>query len=117
MSLKTILVTIEDTALAALKSAGTVLEGVVISDSQKLVAEVKQTDLGTTALNIISALESHTGTGAEKMEMLVADVVPALTKLVASGGLKGLVVSIESFALEFAQSAFNDFKAAIAKVA
>ncbi len=111
MSLKTFVVQIEDGMLDALKAAGTVLENFILGETQKLVAEVKASDLGTTALNIISALESHTGTGEEKFEMLVAAVVPALTKLVAGGGLAGLATTVEDFAIEFAQSAYNDFKA------
>lgn len=113
MTLKTVLVSIEDTALDALKAAGTVLDGFVISDGQKLVAEVKQTNLGTTALNVVSALDSKTMSGSDKMEIVVAALVPAITTLVSSGGLSGLVVTVEDFALEFAQSVFNDFKASV----
>ena len=102
-----------DDVLAVLKAAGKEIETFVMSEGQKLVASVKQTGLGTTALNIISALESHTATGTEKMEMLIAALVPALNSLEANGGLKGLVTSIEDFAREFAQSAYNDFKAAL----
>jgi hypothetical protein len=112
--LKTVLVQVEETALDALKATGTVLEGFVITEGQKLVAEAKQSDLGSTALNLVAALESHNGTGAEKMEMLVAAVVPAIVKFIAVGGLAGLATSVESFALEFGQSVFNDFRALMA---
>ena len=111
MSLKTLIVTIEEGAEDALKSIGGFLESFALGETQKLVAQVKQTDLGTTALNLIQAVNSHTGTGEEKLQMVVAALVPALTKLQNAGGLSGLVTSIEGFALEFAQSAYNDFKA------
>ncbi|MGI4732274.1 MAG: hypothetical protein ACRYFW_11040 [Janthinobacterium lividum] len=65
-------------------------------------------------MNIVSALESHTATGAEKMEMLIAAVTPALAKLKTSGGLSGLTTSAENFAKEFAQSVFNYFRAVAA---
>lgn len=111
MSLKTFIVQIEDAALEALKSAGTVLEAFVITESQKLVAEAKASNLGTLALNLIEVFASHDATGAQKMASVVGALVPAIETFVAGGGLKGLAVSAEDFALEFAQSAYNDFKA------
>ncbi len=114
MTIKTFIVKAEETALAALKTAGTILEHFVVSEVQSLVAEVKTTPLGTTAMNIVSALTAHSGSGEEKMEMLIASVTPALTKLKAAGGLNSLGASIEDFAKEFGQSVYNDFKAASA---
>lgn len=110
MSLKSFFISIEDDALAAIKAAGHVFESFAVGETQKLVAEVKTTDLGTTALNLINAVNSSSTTGVDKLSMVVGALVPALTKLQAGGGLAGLATSIESFALEFAQSAYNDFK-------
>lgn len=116
MSLKTVLVTIETSALAALKEAGHIIEDFVISETQKLVALVKASDLGTKAMNIVSELESATDTGSEKMAKLIGMVAGDLADLHAAGGLAGLETSIESFAKEFGQSVYNDFKAAAAGV-
>ena len=109
MSLKTFIVKAEETALAALKEAGTIIEHFVISEEQALVAKVKASDLGTTAMNLISAFTSHAGSGEEKMSMLIGAVMPALKKVEAVGGLEGLKTSVEDFAREFGQSAYNDF--------
>ena len=72
MSLKTIVLEIEETAIAAVKSLGGVVKSFVVTETQKLVAQTKATPLGTTAMNIVSALTSHTASGNEKMEMLIA---------------------------------------------
>lgn len=48
--------------------------------------------------------------GSEKLETVVAALVPLITKLGASGGLSAVIASVESFAIEFAQSVFQDFK-------
>lgn len=117
MSLKTILIAVEQDVLDFLTGAGKAIAAFAISETQKLVAEVKQTDLGTLALNLVQLLASHDLAGPAKLDAVVAALVPALTALEAKGGLAGLVTSIEDFARELAQSAYNDFKAALAKVA
>ena len=117
MTLKTVLVEIEDTAIDVLKEAGTIIEGIVITIGQQLVAKAKATPVGTMAMNVISLLESHQMTGEAKMASLIGMVTPAITHLEASGGLKGLETSVDDFVREFAQSAFNDFAAAIPKFA
>lgn len=101
-----------DDVLAVIKAAGKPVETFVMSELQKLVAETKQTTLGTDAFNLISALESSPAPGATKMAAVVAALVPIASDFVAGGGLPGLAVSVENFVREFAQSAYNDFKAA-----
>jgi hypothetical protein len=116
MSLKTILVTIEEHAIAELRHIGGIIEQVVISIGQKLVAEVKDSDLGTRAMNLISDLASKEMDGKAKMAKLLDDITGDLQALHAAGGLKGLETSIENFAKEFGQSAYNDFVAATKKL-
>ena len=111
-----IFVELEDDAIEILKSAGKAIEAFVLSEGQKLVAEVKQTYVGTVALNVISALQNHTMSGTDKLGAVVSAVVPLIQKLIATGGITGAITSVESFALEFAQSVYNDFKASIAKL-
>ncbi len=107
---------LEDDAIAILKAAGKAIETFVLSEGQKLVAEVKQTYVGTVALNVISALQSQAMSGDDKLGAVVSAVVPLIQKLISSGGISSAISSVESFALEFCQSVYNDFKAAIAKV-
>lgn len=114
MSFVTVL---EQDAIDILKAAGHAIEAFAISETQKLVAQAKTTPLGTLALNLVGVFESHDMSGEAKMASVVAALVPAITALVAGGGLPGLGVSIADFALEFAQSSFNDAAAALAKVA
>ena len=86
MSLKTVLVTIETSALAALRHAGHIIEDVVISIGQKLVAEVKQSDLGTRAMNLISELASTDHDGPTKMANLLDQLRDDVNALHAAGG-------------------------------
>ena len=111
-----IIAELEDDAVAVLKAAGKIVVPFVLTEGQKLVAEVKQTYVGTVAMNVVSALENQQMDGSEKLATVVAAVVPLITKLVASGGVSGAIASVESFALEFAQSVYNDFKADAAAV-
>jgi hypothetical protein len=111
-----IITILADDAIAALKAAGIAVESFVLPEGQKLVAQAKQTTLGTLALNLIQVFENHDLDGAAKMTAVVAALVQAIEKFVAGGGLPGLVTSVEDFALEFGQSVFNDFKADIANV-
>lgn len=104
-----------DDVLEVLKAAGKEVVTFVMSEEQKLVATAKQTRLGTDALNLISALESSSTSGATKMAAVVAALIPIATDFVATGGLSGLVNSVEDFVREFAQSVYNDFKAAAGK--
>ena len=115
--MSSIIVEIEDDVLTFLKSAGKAVETFALSESQKLVAEVKQTYVGTVAMNVIQALESQEMDTAEKFDAVVTAIVPLIQKLIASGGISGAVASVESFAREVAQSAYNDLKADIAKIA
>lgn len=106
---------IGDDILAVIKEAGKEIETFTMSEGQKLIAMAKQTQLGTDAMNLISALESSTTSGATKMAAVVAALVPIATDFAADGGLAGLETSVEDFVREFAQSAYNDFKAAAEK--
>ncbi|WP_267386548.1 hypothetical protein [Sphingomonas sp. GC_Shp_3] len=114
VTLKTFLIEAEDTAIAALKAAGHLIESFAVTECQKLVAQAKTLPVGTIAMNIVSALESHDASGPEKMVALIGAVTPALSILSTSDGLKGLETSVEDFAKEFGQSVFNDFRAASA---
>lgn len=116
MSLHTVLVTIEGDALAALRQVGHVIESVVVSETQALVAQVKNGDLGTKAMNIIAELASSADSGEQKMARLIGLVVGDLAALHAAGGIAGLTITVEDFAREFGQSAYNDFKAATVAV-
>ncbi|HLY90841.1 MAG TPA: hypothetical protein VKQ27_17800 [Acetobacteraceae bacterium] len=116
-NMTTILAVLEADAIAILKAAGKAVESFFLTETQKFVAQAKQTYLGTLGLNLIQTMESQSLTGEQKMETVVAMLVPAIEKFVASGGLPSLVGSVEDFAREFAQSLFNDFAADVAKIA
>ena len=51
-----------------------------------------------------------------KLANVVTAVTPLIEKFVAAGGISGAIASVESFAIEFAQSVYNDFKADAAAV-
>lgn len=116
MSLKTILVTVEEAAVAELKKIAGVIETTVITLAQKLAAEVLDSDLGTRTMNLISDLANKEMSDADKMNALLADITGDLDALHKAGGLKGLEVSVENFAKEFGQTAYNAFVAAKAAI-
>lgn len=112
MSLKTLLIEIEEEAVEAVEHLGGVIVHFVISEVQKLVAQAKETDLGTRAMNLVSELTSEAISGPEKMAKLVGMLVDDAGAFLAGGGVDGAVVEVENFVREFAQSAYNDFVAA-----
>ena len=114
MSLTTFLIEAEDTAIADLKKVGKIVEGIVITETQALVAKLKNTPVGTAAMNTIELLEETGKTGPEKFAELVTKEGPALaTAIEGAGGLKGLGLTLESIGGEFFNSLVNDFKAAV----
>lgn len=117
MTLKTVLVEIEDAALDALKAAGHIFENIVVTNTQTVVAKLKTLPIATTAMNLISSLVAHAGTGESKMNMLVGALTAGLQQVQASGGLVGLAISLLDLAKEFGQSLYNDFKAAAVPLA
>lgn len=117
MPVKTFLIKAEETALDALKSAGTIIEHIVITDTQAFVAEVKQLPIATLAMNLIEALMSHSLTGAQKMASVIGMLKPAVQAYKDAGGLQGLATSVEHIAEEAGQSLFTDVENALAKVA
>lgn len=116
-TVSTILIEVETDVLDFLKSAGKELKSFALTETAKLVAEVKATYVGTVAMNLIQVFDSQEMTAAEKFDAVVTTVVPLINKLVASGGVSKAIVSVEDFARELVQSAYNDLKAALAKVA
>lgn len=112
MSLKTILITIEESAISLVKSLGATVEDFVVTEVQKLVAEAKNTDLGTRAANLIELLTTESISGPEKMVKLVGELTSDAEAFLAGGGVNGAIIGVEHFVREFAQSAFNDFVAA-----
>lgn len=86
------------------KNVAAVIE---LTDAQKAVAALKNTSVGTAVAADIKALSSSTMTGAEKFEAVVANTLPLVTDLLATGGLKKAETEVADIAREFVQSVFN----------
>lgn len=102
-------------AEAALKAAGIAIETFVVTEAQKAVVILKQQDITTRALNLISAIASKSLTGTQKMTVVITDLESDYAAFVAAGGLKGLLAEGESVLRQFAQSVYDDFSADVAK--
>jgi hypothetical protein len=119
MSLTTILADIHvaiDPIIAAAKEwavkAANFLADVPIKAGQKAVALVKKTALGVAIMNLISAAESHGGTGLDKFNAVLAAGRKLYDTFVGHGGLTGLIaVGVDVFR-EVIESLVSDFRAA-----
>ena len=116
MSIKQVLVSIEESALAELKKIGGVVVHAVMSEGQVFVAKLRDEPVGAAAMNTIELLEESGKSGSEKFAELTAKQGPALVKAVEDmGGLKGVFSSVEALGNEFFNTLVNDFKSAIGK--
>lgn len=110
-----ILALIPQSLIDTLKADGHAIEQWVVSEADKVVAQLKQnTGLVGVVANAISLFETHGGTmtGAEKMAEVVKSAVPAVIAVLTSGQSAFAVIETEIFDLarQLGQSVFNDMK-------
>lgn len=91
-------------AIFSKKNVATIIE---LTDAQKAVAALKQTEIGAIVAKDIKALSSSTMTGAEKFETVVTTTLPLVVGLLAEGGLKKAETEVADIARELVQSIFN----------
>lgn len=80
------------------------------SASDRIVSALKQTEVGTAAANIISAVENDDAypTGGDKFEYAVGEVAPLIVDFITSGGFPALLDDVEDLARQLIQSTYND---------
>lgn len=75
-----------------------------ISLTQKAVAIIKETSLGTAIINLISAASNSDASGTDKFSAVIKAASAAYDAFVANGGFKGLIelgVSVLRQAVQF----------------
>ncbi len=90
-----------ETAIAAVKTFGA-------SESLKIIAALKQTDIGTAVANDVSALMSSELTGAQKFEQVVASTVPLLLTYATGGGIAAVEADLTGIARSLVQAVYVD---------
>lgn len=103
-----------DAQVQALKDAGHQVQAFAVSEADKAVAALKQTDIGTAVANDISAVSSQSLSGAQKFEAVLTNTLPLVLKFVTGGGLSAVEKDVEDIARSLVQSLYNDFKSTTA---
>ena len=89
------------TTVAALKAFGG-------SEAAKVVAALKETDIGTAVANDVSALTNSTLTGAQKFEQVVASATPLVLKYATGGGIAALEADVVGITRALVQTIYTD---------
>lgn len=79
-------------------------------ESDRVVAALKQTSLGTVVANVISAVDNDDLSGSQKFEKVLSAVGPEVLNYIQRGGVPALIDDVEDIARQLVQSVYNDFK-------
>lgn len=102
--------TAKSAAAVSNASASTVatVQSFAKSEGLKVVAALKETDIGTAVANDISAIQSHNLTGAEKFSTVLGNTIPLVIKFLDGGGVAALEADVEGIARSLVQSIYVD---------
>lgn len=89
--------------LAAIKSFA-------LTEGEKAVAALKQTDIGKTVAADIATAASTDLTGVEKFEQVLTNTLPLIQTLLTSQGLKAELADLEDLGRSLVQTVYNDIK-------
>ena len=103
-----------DAQFAALKAAGHSVQTFAISEAEKAVIALKQTDIGAAVANDIQAIASKDLTGPQKFEAVLANTLPLVLKFATGGGFAAVEKDVEDIARSLVQAVFNDVKSTTA---
>ena len=105
---------LSDAAVQHLKDAGHQVETFAVSETTKVIAAAKTTDLGKAATDAIAAVSSHDLSGPQKFEAAVAAFLPTVLHYATQGGFSGVIKDVESFGRQMLQTVFDDTKSSTA---
>lgn len=91
------------------------LKDIPITLTQKAVALLKQTSIGTAVANLISLASLSSAPGQDKFAAVLSAIEGAYNAFVSNGGLAGLIATGVSVLRQLVQSLFDDFAAAFLK--
>lgn len=98
------------TALAALSQAGHEVEHVAISAGDHLALALKRTAVGAAIAAAIADVKDAALSGPEKMEKVVADVLPTAVSFFSTGGVAAAEQEVSDAVRATAQLLYNDLQ-------
>jgi hypothetical protein len=97
MSILSIVETIEGDIVAEAKAIIGRLEGIVVALPQQVIVAATQTNLGGTVSNLMSDIQNHAISGAQKFAEVVAAVTKVAGEFLVNGGWAGVFAAVEHF--------------------
>ena len=92
--------------IAGIFSKKNITAVIELTDAQKAIAALKNTEVGAVAADI-KALTSSTMSGAEKFEAVVVNTLPLLVDALKAGGITKGLKEVEDIGRAFVQDVFN----------
>jgi len=105
---------VEQTVVDEAKALAGKLKSFIQSEAQKVIAAAANTNFGTTILNLMSEIQNHSLTGAQKFEAVLAAAVTAATNFLSLGGWSGVFAAVKDFVAGVVQMLYPDFIRAFA---
>ena len=96
---------ISDAKFQALKAEA---EDFIDTEADKVVAALKQTEIGDAVADSIRAIKDANLSGQEKFAAVVGEIGPVVLDYVISGGIPAVLDDVEDIARQLVQSVYND---------
>jgi hypothetical protein len=80
------------------------------TEADRVVAALKQTEIGDAVVDSIKAIDNQALTGQQKFEIVVAEVAPIILRYVQNGGVKAAIGDVEDLGRQLVQSVYNSVK-------
>jgi len=93
--------------IAGIFSKKNITAVIELTDAQKAIAALKNTEVGAAVAADIKALTSSTLSGPEKFEAVVVNTLPLLVDALKAGGITKGLKEVEDIGRAFVQDVFN----------
>lgn len=108
---------IEQEVVAETKAVVAKVGSFIKSEAQKVMAAAANTNFGTIVLNLMSAAQNTTMSGADKLSAVVTAIEKAAADFLSAGGWSGLFLAVKDFVAGVVQMLWPDFTKAFAPAA
>lgn len=78
------------------------------AEADKVVAALKNTEIGDAVADSIVAISDANLSGAEKFSKVVGEIAPLVLNYVNRGGVNAVIEDVEDLARQLVQSTYND---------
>lgn len=114
MSILSAVETIEQSVVDEATALAGNLEQWIVSEAQKVIAAAANTNFGTVILNLMSAAQNTSMTGAQKLAAVIEAGIKAATEFLSIGGWSGVFAAVKDFIAGMVQMLYPDFIKAFA---